>query len=172
VKRFFTILLLTMVAMGVNAETDAVLHPKVIVQSIEVIKQAERYGDEVYLVVTEFNSRNENKQYTIPRYPITWPSRALDKVHDLKIWSGDLEEGEEVHLMLELVEHDAPPFNADDSIGSADLTLKNHKGTLKVEWDSHYGMIEHEKKQDDGKTSYDYKFTGESGEYRVKFIMG
>jgi len=181
VKKFFAILLLAIVTgvagakstqqKKLSAKSDA-LHPKIIIKSMKMLKSTEHYGDELYLVVTEFNSRNDNQQYTIPRYPITWPSRALDQVHDLKVWSGSLYDGDEVDLSIELVEHDAPPFNVDDSIGSAELKLKNNKGKLTTEWTTRHGMTDHQEKKDAKQTSHHYTFKGDGGEYLIKFVAG
>lgn len=152
-------------SVAVQAKSSAI-YPVLVLDKITKVKTAEKYGDELYWVVTEFKSSGKNLQYTIPRYPVHWPSKALDSVKDLQLWRGKLPPGQSSIVYLELVEHDAPPFNIDDSIGSVRLVVKNDKGTLKVDWQESENVKYKEVK--DGSLVFEkLKFHGEGGEYLV-----
>lgn len=145
-------------------------HPVLYMDTIAQVKSAESYGDELYFVVTEFNSDNKNKQYTIPNYPIHWPSDALPQIKNLKMWDGVITDGETIELVVELVEHDAPPFDVDDSIGALKVKLVNKNGALETTWlDAQTASHTQEK---DKKVTFEiFDFKGEGGDYRARFYL-
>lgn len=175
-KQFFTFLLLAMTTLSVCAETaekksSIALHPKVLVESIKLITATEAGGDELYFVITEFNSRDENQQYTVPSYPVTWPSRSVDQINNLKLWSGNLYEGDETELLIEFIEHDMPPLNVDDSLGSIRIKFKNVKGKLETQWTDDENATD-VKNTKEGETNHrEYTFTGDGGDYIIKFTQ-
>ena len=158
---------LLLCATIVHAKT---IYPAYVLENIQKIKTTEHYGDELYWVITEFHSNGKNTQYTIPRYPIHWPAKALSQIKNLKLWNGKLDEGQSTIVYVELVEHDAPPFNIDDSVGSVRLVLKNKKGELKVEWQDSENVQKKDIKKD-GRRVEELTFHGEDGEYLTQFYF-
>ena len=102
--------------------------------SLKAKKLSEESGDEVYFTVTEYSNLRQPEHYRIPMYPTHWLSKNLDQVKNLSLWQYDLEEGESVQLILTLIEHDVPPWNVDDHLGSVKLNIKNHQGQLETKW--------------------------------------
>ena len=158
-KKGLLAIFLLVCAITAHAST---LYPALVLDNIKQIKTVENYGDELYWVITEFKSNGKNKQYTIPRYPVHWPSKALDQIKKLTLWNSELKDGQSVILYVELVEHDAPPFNVDDSIGSVRLVIKNRKNRLKVDWQDSENVKRKILKKNKGQ---ELTFHGEGAEY-------
>ncbi len=128
-KRFLLFGLLFFFAVA-NAQS---LHPELVLNKITQVKASEK-KDEIYLTITEFSSTGKNRHYTIPQYPITWPQAALPQVKDLSVWKNTLAPGESAEIVVSVVEHDVPPWNTDDLVGTMKLRLKNTNGQLQHEW--------------------------------------
>ncbi|MBB70799.1 MAG: hypothetical protein CMF50_00170 [Legionellales bacterium] len=111
------------------------IHPSIALLKISAQKRAES-SDEVYLAIAEFHSGSKGKYYTVPPYPIHWSSKMLSKIQDLKVWDGIISDGEGVELLISLMEHDAPPYNPDDLIGTVKVRLQYRDGQLHQEWSS------------------------------------
>lgn len=150
----------------VHAESQAI-YPALVLDKMVKIKTAEKYGDELYWVITEFKSTGKNLQYTIPRYPVHWPAKSLDSIKNIQLWRGKVLPGQSSTIYIELVEHDAPPFDIDDSIGSVRLVIKNDHGKLKVEWQESENVNYDEAKEDNLRFEK-LNFHGEGGEYLIK----
>ena len=143
---------------------DKTIYPVLMLQKISSVETSEHYGDELYWTITEFNKRGGNRQFTIPKYPAHWPTKVLDQIKDLQLWYGKLKQGEGVMLYVELVEHDAPPFDIDDSIGSVRLVLKNKGGKLVIDWQDS-DNVKQKTIKSGGKNVEQLAFHGEGGKY-------
>lgn len=147
------------------------VHKTIYVQKIEAIETEESSGDEVYLLITELSPHSRNQQYTIPQYPVTWPSRALPQVANLKVWDGSLDKDEQSEVIVEVVEHDAPPFNADDSIGSARLKLKRINDRIEADWGSLHDDAEHQAVDSEQGDLHQYRFQTEDGHHYLIHVL-
>lgn len=101
---------------------------------LKAVKMAEKNGDELYMTVAVYPSKGDASHFAVPKQPLFWPSRYLDKINNLKIWDGKLKNNEAVTLILSLMEQDTPPWNTDDLIGSVRVRLHNKKGKLEQTW--------------------------------------
>lgn len=138
---------------------------QLMIDNFEVTQAVEAMGDEIYLMVTVLNSKGDDKQYTIPNYPVTWPSESVERIDNLVVWEGGIDEGESTEIIVELVEQDAPPFNVDDSLGSARIKLENNKGNVVAEWDSFHHTSEYTQEETKQGEKYRYHFNGHGGKY-------
>lgn len=172
-KRLYGCFMLFLLSTSVFAQNiQAVIQ----MDSIDVQKSTEEYGDEIYLVITEFDADGANTQFTIPQYPVTWPSEGIHQVKNVKLWQGEIKSGKTDEIIIELVEHDAPPYNVDDSIGSVRIKLNNNNGTLNIlwqqNWDESAGKTNAaEVVKSDALTSKTFVFKGDGGEYTLTFSL-
>jgi len=116
------------------AASKHVLHPAVYMLRLKVIKTAEKNGDELYVGVTVYPSKAKPTHTQVPKYPLHWLSKHLDKLKRVKLWDGEVQEGHSVTLILSLIEQDTPPWDTDDLIGSVRIRLKNNRGHLETSW--------------------------------------
>lgn len=127
---------------------------EVTLNSIKNVVANERGDDELYINVTAFHSDGKFTTYTVPggdkptlghygsRFPAGppripqayWPAKALSKVKDIPLWKGDVTKDSAVQLVVALVEHDIPPWNLDDMIGSVKIKIGMEKGQLSANW--------------------------------------
>lgn len=143
------------------------LYPTLKLASIAQIKTSEKHGDEIYWVLTEFKSSNKkNVQYTIPEYPLHWPSKGLKQIANVNLWQGKLADGQSSILYLELVEHDAPPFNTDDSMGAMRLVVRNDRGHLNIDWQNSEN-VDHDQSKNGALMVEKLRFHGAGGDYLV-----
>lgn len=171
-KRVLLSFILLMLSLPIFADD---FEPLIILNSIEVNKTSEEYGDELYIVVTKFGADGSNTQYTIPEYPITWPSEAIHQIKDVHVWQGIVPVGAKDEIIIELVEHDVPPYNVDDSIGSIRIKLSNKDGKLNTTWEQNWHETDKNKTevvlQPNKGVSESYTFKGEGGDYNLKFTL-
>lgn len=128
----FVLCLLT--SSSAFADTPAV-RAAVTLKRMKTDKTAAVSGDELYFNVTSYSSLGQSRTERIPEQPAHWDSKALDKVQNIPLWTGSLQEGEEMKLILSVVEQEFPIWNNDELIGGAQLKLSNQKGELKYEWE-------------------------------------
>lgn len=149
--------------------------PIITLNSIEIDKTSDEYGDEIYLVITKFGADGSNTQYTIPEYPITWPTEAIHQIKDIHLWEGIIPEGGSDEIIIELVEHDVPPYNVDDSIGSIRIKINNKGGKLDTVWEQNWHESNKNKAEkalsSNNEASQSYTFIGEGGKYILKFTL-
>lgn len=101
---------------------------------LQSLKTSDQKTDELYLSILTFESTGKPHHYQIPEFPLYWSSKNLDQIKNLKIWQNPLAVGQGVTLVLSLMEHDAPPWNSDDWIGSLKIQLRNNQGNLEMSW--------------------------------------
>jgi hypothetical protein len=146
------------------------LTPNLFVESLTIHKTVEKGGDEMYFSVTEYPSTGKGKTINIPPSPLSWTSDQVRDLKNLKLWGGNLAEGESTEVIVELIEHDLPPWNVDDLIGVFKIKLMNQDGKLVTEWSqSNLQKITPEKiKQGE---SILYHMTGEGAHYDVNIVL-
>ena len=140
--------------------------------SIKIEKTSDRTQDKIYFAITEYSNTGRSRESRIPFQPEYWLSQNIKQVKDLVLWQGDIQQGEEVKLVLSLLEQDIPPWNPDDLIGSAELVVKNEKGTLHTEWKipAYEEIIETEMKPNSKKKGLqEFVFKGAEAHYEVAF---
>ncbi len=160
--------LMFFMAMGLHAkELTAVVK----LSNIKVEKSSDRGGDEFYFNITYYSSLGHSKNIRIPESPTHWLSQHVETVKDINLWTGTLAEGEEVRLILSIVEQDYPPWDPDDLIGGVELILKNEKGKLKKKWDvpTFEERVEVEMKKPGNPQTFIFK--GDEALYDVAFIV-
>ncbi len=136
-------------------------------KTLEVIRQQEKSGDELYISVTEFPTVGSPSHYQIPSYPTHWLSKYLTNVKDVVIWKKNLNHCEPIDLLISLVEEDFAPWNMDDSLGSVQLKVQCVNGKAVEQW-----TIPNSK--DTSKVSNDnnaFTFTGEGANYKATFSL-
>ena len=101
---------------------------------IEKIKASESQGDELYFDVLAYGSNQHPTHHRIPPFPHHWPSFVLDKIKNITLWQSNLPPHSNIKLIVSLVEKDAPPWNANDVLGSFELVLKRTAGGLAIHY--------------------------------------
>lgn len=139
--------------------------------AIKRIKSTEISGDEIYISVTEFRSNDTVVHYTIPEQPLHWPERVLGKIENLDIWHGILRESQRTEVLLSVVDHDNPPLDADDLVGTVKLRMANHDGKLDVIWGVLGGQYVPEKISSPLGPAQRFTLTGDGGIYQVDFVL-
>ncbi len=152
-KRILAALLCLSLVWALPAHAK-LLHPEVYLDKIIGHESGEKEGDELYLSVAEFHSDGTSQAYTVPghfversthygstfppsppRHPtLYWNSGQLSQISKLKLWDKPLMDGDAVEIVISLIEHDLPPWDLDDLIGTIKLRLRNEKGRLYVQW--------------------------------------
>lgn len=140
--------------------------------SVQAEKTEEKKGDDVYFSITEYSSLGHSKEDRVPVSPAHWLSKQLSGVKNIPLWEASLKENEEVKLIISLNEQDFPPWDVDDLLGSAQLSLKNHAGKLEKEWS--IPVFEETKEveiQHPFSNPQAYLFKGAGAQYRVAFFV-
>lgn len=133
-KRVLLLISLFWVASLCTAAQPQIVYPSIQLARLDVVKTSEKSGDELYFSVTVYPNKGRPSHYEVPRHPLHWPSKHLDKLKQAEMWKGTLHNGESASIILSLIERDAPPWNTDDLIGSIRVDVKNSKGHLEATW--------------------------------------
>lgn len=139
--------------------------------SIQSVKPSEIGGDEVYFSVTQFNPNDTIEYYTIPERPLHWPSKILNKIKDLPLWKGTLAKNHGIEIVFSVIDHDMPPLNPDDLLGSIKLKLKNDEGKLIATWKNLDNKSEPETITSDKGTIKRFILTGDDSKYIVDLMV-
>lgn len=149
-------LILSLVASIALSAPAAAAKPELFLNSILDIQPNERSNDEIYLTVTARYSDGEFESYTVPkgqhdpvnlghygaRFPagppssprLYWIAKGLKQVKNIPLWTKDLKPGQGVQLVISIMEHDMPPWNLDDLIGSLKIDIGNQNGKIDAKW--------------------------------------
>lgn len=157
-------------SMALAQAKDAIV-PTLYLKAIQAKTQTEVSGDEVYLAITEFSPGGKNRHYTVPQFPLRWPAGALPHIADLALWKTVLGSGESTEVVVSVVEHDTPPWNLDDMIGSIKIKMLNEKGVLKSQWIPIDKEAREQTVIEKEKTVHSYPLRGEGGHYQVDFLL-
>ncbi len=167
-KKFFIFLLFFIPTLAFAGSIGV----KIKLESIKVIKPAEKGGDEIYFSVTSYAKKKEPIFKRVPMFPVHWLAKHLKKVKDVILWEGTLAEGDAHQIVLSLVEQDIPPWNIDDHLGSVKVKIANERGTFRRKWTMPDYKDQTKVKQTD-RDSFNpsFVFYGEGGKYRATFKL-
>jgi hypothetical protein len=167
----------TVVNPTVNSVASTALPAKALsvtvkLSNIKVEKTVQKKGDELYFSITEYSSLGHSKENRIPVQPIHWLSQNVEKLAHVQLWQGSVQPGEEIKLIISMMEQDNPPWNPDDLIGNAELIIRNEQGSIKKEWKSPIFEETDEvemKGESVSKATQEFVFKGSKARYDVTF---
>lgn len=166
-------------------------HVELVLNELHYLVRNEKGSDEIYLSVTATYSDGKFKSYTIPggRPPVLdsaeagfpvgppetpqlyWLTKGMDNVKDVSLWSDDLQAGQAVQLAVSVIEHDMPPWNLDDMIGTVKINVGNKDGKVSADW----VLISPQPKQASGKLPMHKKdgfdIDGNKGSYHITVTL-
>lgn len=146
------------------------VHIQLKLESIVCKQTTEKSGDEIYWSVTAYSNLQPPTLIRVPQFPTHWLSQHLPQIKNVRLFEKDLQDNESIQIVLGLIEHDAPPWNNDDHLGSVKLTLHNHGGALSKSWSvMQYadGVLPRQKKVD----SPTFILEADQGQYVVSFHL-
>jgi len=99
------------------------------------LEETATHGNEsLYFSVTQYSSLGSSQENRVPQKPVHWLSQQLVGIKNVVLWTGSLQEGEKVRLILSLVDQERIPWEVGQSLGSLQLNLRNHHGHLRKQW--------------------------------------
>jgi hypothetical protein len=157
-----------------NAQSNPNKQNKVILY-LESISYNKSVKDKIFIHITEYSNIEEPTEYRLPTYPKHWLTKELGKLKDIVLWQGRLKNLENKSLVVSLVDHDNPPLDSNEPLGSVRLNLTNdaYKGIISNWEDADFDEpIKIEKITDlDSASGYTtFKLTNEKNEYILNFF--
>lgn len=138
--------------------------------SIVAINQSESGGDEVYFTATQYSNKKNPDTVRIPMFPQYWLTQDLQQISEMILWKDTLVDTEVEQVIFSLIEHDAPPWNVDDHIGSVKVTFRNEEGKIHYKW-----SLPDYKDQPEvvvsKQTPGTFTLKGEQSEYKIVFAV-
>lgn len=170
-KRIFVVGLMTIIGaifstVGMAKEG---LKTRLVLDHVNIIRTTEHGNDELYFDISVYHSNKTINHIRVPNPPLHWPSKLMEKASQLVLWSGSLQRGQSVTIMVSLMEADSSPLNPDDTIGSVRVTLTNQNDTLQAHWldqKAQYGKIHKFDLQEEG--HYQVFLSTEAGDENSK----
>ncbi len=99
-------------------------------KTIVLNKAQESDGDELYFDILTYSNLNASKQLRVPTKPNYWLSEMLQKLKNVTLWHGHIQDNEKRTLQIALMEFDSPPWALNDEIGQISITLHNQNNQL------------------------------------------
>ncbi len=128
ISKVFVLLLISGACIAGNIKYEICL------TSIAAVQVSEKDGDELYIHTTEYLMNRKPKNKRVPNFPQYWRSQDLHKVKNVPLYYGLLENNRSTSLVISLIEHDIPPFDNDDHLGSVKVSIINKGGKLQAKW--------------------------------------
>lgn len=116
------------------AANNQEIQPKLILNQIKMIKEAEWLGDDLYFDMSILRIKQPTKYIRVPEFPLHWPSSKINTLRSTLLWSEPLKSGQKIILIVSLMDQDSKPLNPDDVIGLIRIELKNENGDLNLRW--------------------------------------
>lgn len=142
-----------------------------VMNQMKVIKPSERSGDELFFDLLVVSTHRKPFHVRVPSKPHHWPMFVLPKLKDVLLWKTQLAEGENIKLVISLIEKDAEPWDINDHLGSIRLYL--HYPSKGLE----YAYTSGEEKQINyqpiakGHAPEVFNFSSKHGQYKVFFKL-
>lgn len=147
------------------------IYPAVVLSNIKPVKLTESGGDEIYLTMAIYPSYAKSRFQRIPPRPMYWRSKDLTQISQLKVWQDEIPDGQSVTIVFGLMEHDAPPWNTDDIIGSLRLNIHNEKGKMVTKWSIPNVEKAPKPEQANGKQTFPMDMKGAGGHYQGQLTL-
>ncbi|NBW56854.1 hypothetical protein EBR43_03545 [bacterium] len=105
-----------------------------IVDKIEIKKQSDGLGDQLYFYVIDEKANGKRSAELYPMYPFSYTQSNLVNFKPTVFWKGLVQQDQKVLLTLSVIEREMPPLIADQLCGTIGITLHNDKNQLKALW--------------------------------------
>ena len=161
--------LLTSKGKELNKRTNSIKKVSLVLKKITAIKTSEKGNDELFFDVLEFGSNRKPKHFHVPSHPHHWPSFILNKIKDITLWQGALNEAGDVNIIVSLLEKDMPPWSLNDLIGSfkINITIKDKEPQFILAQQE----VNYSASQFSGKFQKELILSGDDGEYKISIVM-
>lgn len=156
-----------------SPESTVVLNPKLVLLKLVALHTNEKGGDELYFDMSVAKTNEATRFLRLPEAPMHWPSRLVEQIKDVTLWTAPIAQNEQATILLSLNEEDSAPVDLDDFIGSLQVTVKNEKGVLKVEWQvpNNAEKLEQTTQKDKNNKVMKFIFSGSGTRYEAYFSV-
>ena len=142
----------------------------IILKDITMHQSTEERGDELYFNITTYGADRNYDHFQVPSHPVHWFSDHLEGVQNVTLWEKDMPDKTSFEVIISLTERDMPPWNIDDLLGSVKVKLLNDDDNVESKWglyvDRGTTVL-----LDEDQDLYQYKMSGDGGEYTVTFEL-
>ena len=107
---------------------------RLIMEKIEIIKQSDVIGDQLYFHVLFAKNDDKLKAKLLPPMPFSYTQNNLKKFKPSTFWSGQLNDGETAEITIAFLEREMPPLLEDELLASLKVNLKVHKDSVNAVW--------------------------------------
>ncbi len=116
---------------------------RLVLNHVSLIQHQEADGDELYFDVSVFRSKEPTQYLRVPAKPFHWKSQRIQDVSNMTLWSDMIKKGEDVTIIVSLMETDMTALYPDELIGSVRVKFKNENGVLHTRWSmpNHVGEV-------------------------------
>lgn len=147
--------------------TPSTQNISIILDHLELIKEGEVGGDELYIDMSIAKSNTPTEFIRIPEKPMHWPSRLAKQIKNVSLWSGTLAPNQKLTALISLLESDDSIINVDDFIGSMQVMIENQKDHLTLDWKIPDASTQPKTlPKNIGEVGH-YRFSGSNGTYEI-----
>jgi len=144
---------------------------RLVLNHVNLIQHQEADGDELYFDVSVFRSKQPTQYLRVPAKPFHWTSQRIHDISNMTLWSDKIKRGEDVTIIVSLMETDMKALYPDELIGSVRVKFKNESGVLQTRWSmpNHVGEVAF-KGKDVGVQQFD--LVGDGAHYKIDLSVG
>ncbi len=134
-KKWILFIFFFMLSSLVYASTsNMLLRPAIQLDDILPMKKIDKSVDNIYVSISEFNSKGRDRYYTIPQSPVYWPEKSLHEINNFQLWQGKLPVMGATEVVISLIEQDTQPWHLDDLISVIKIKMVNQDGQIQYQW--------------------------------------
>lgn len=165
-KKWILFIFFFMLSSLVYASTpNILLRPAIQLDDIVSIKTIGKSVDNIYVSISEFNSKGRNRYYTVPQSPVYWPGKSIHEINNFQLWQGKLPVMAATEVVISLIEEDTPPWHLDDLISVIKIKMVNQDGQIQYEWYQDGKLIAKQK------NTVAIQFKGSNEVYKAHFSL-
>lgn len=127
-RSFFIILTSTFLSFLSAAEVS------LWVDHIDIYKQTDTYGDQVYCFILEKDPQGDFAQFTHPSFPFSFTKEGLKGMKPFSVWHEVFVEGDRYEIIFSLFDREVMPWLPDELLGHLKIAMDWNNKNLDVEW--------------------------------------
>ena len=152
-------------SLAYASTSNTLLRPAIQLDDIVSIKTMGKSVDNIYVSISEFNSKGRDRYYTIPQSPVYWPEKSIREINNFQLWQGKLRAMGATEVVISLIEQDTPPWHLDDLISVIKIKMVNQAGQIQYEWYQDGKLIAKQK------NTVEIQFKGSNEVYKAHFSL-
>jgi hypothetical protein len=104
------------------------------IDKIEVFKETDLYGDQIYCFILEKDPHGDFAQFTVPSFPFSFTKEGVKAMKPFVVWHEVFVEDDVFDIIFSLFDREVMPWLPDELLGHLRLSMLLKNGHLETQW--------------------------------------